>query len=194
LSHISVRLFVVWLLALLGGCAAHQPPANIAVRPENLSTAAFAINGRISIDHQDKRHSAGLRWTHRGDTDEILLFAPLGQTVARVYRDAYQATLDQGGEHFQAKNAETLMDTVLGWHMPLSGLHLWVLALPDRNDPVEIERDATGRISVLRESGWEVRYLRYADSTAESLPSRLKLKNDDLHLQLLIDEWDWNPQ
>lgn len=179
---------------LLGGCAAQRPPAYMAAKPESLSAAAFAINGRISIDHQGKRNSAGLRWTHKGDTDLILLFAPLGQTVARVYRDAHLATLDQGGEHFQANNAETLMDTLLGWHLPLSGLHLWVLALPDSKEPVEIERDETGRISVLRQSGWEVRYLRYADAIAESLPSRLQLNNDDLHLQLLIDEWDWNPQ
>lgn len=178
---------------LLGGCAAPQQSAHLAVKPENVSTAEFAINGRISINHQGKRHSAGLRWTHKRDSDEMLLFAPLGQTVARVYRDAYQATLDRGGDHFSANNAESLMDTVLGWHMPLNGLHIWVLAMQDSEEVVDLERDESGRISVLRQSGWEVSYLRYADSTANSLPSRLKLDKDDMHLQLLIDEWDWNP-
>jgi len=165
-----------------------------SVRPEDLSTADFAINGRISIDQQGKRQSAGLRWTHKRDRDDIQLRTPLGQTVARVYRDASHATLDRGADHYRADSAESLMDQVLGWHMPLSGLHLWVLAMPDSEPGAEIQRDDVGRISLLRQSGWQVQYLRYADASAESLPSRMKLDSGELHLQLLIDEWDWNPQ
>jgi outer membrane lipoprotein LolB len=157
-------------------------------------TAAFAINGRVSIDQQGKRQSAGLRWTHRGDSDELELRTPLGQTVARIYRDAARATLDKGSEHYSADSAESLMDQVLGWHMPLGGLHRWVLAMPDDEPGADIRRDDAGRISLLSQAGWQVQYLRYADAAPDSLPSRLKLDSGDLHLQILIDEWEWNPQ
>jgi len=163
-------------------------------RPAQFASASFALNGRISIEHQGKHHSAGLRWTHQALSDEILLFAPLGQTAARVYRDAQKATLDDGDQHYQANDAETLMEQVLGWHLPLSGLHRWVLGMPDSDGAARIERDETGRISVLYQSGWEVRYLRYADTNPDSLPSRLKMIHADLHLQLQIDEWEWYPQ
>jgi len=163
-------------------------------QPEQLSSASFALNGRISIDHQGKRHSAGLRWTHRSQSDQIVLFAPLGKTAARVYRDAGNATLDDSDGHYQADDAETLMEQVLGWHLPLGGLHQWVLGLPDSKGDEQIERDDMGRISVLHQSGWEVRYLSYADTSPDSLPSRLQMNHDDLHVQLLIDEWEWNPQ
>jgi outer membrane biogenesis lipoprotein LolB len=43
---------------------------------------------------------------------------------------------------------------------------------------------------VVHQDGWEVHFLRYADS----LPARLQLIHEDLQVQLLIDEWDWNPQ
>jgi outer membrane lipoprotein LolB len=45
---------------------------------------------------------------------------------------------------------------------------------------------------VLRQDGWEVRYLRYADNKADSLPKRMQLSREDLQLTLLIDEWEWN--
>ncbi|MFZ2540325.1 MAG: lipoprotein insertase outer membrane protein LolB [Gallionella sp.] len=162
------------------------------VRPVLSGSATFALYGRISVDHQGKSHSAGLRWMHSANFDEILMFAPLGHTAARIYRDAQQATLDDGSKLHQADDAETLMEQVLGWHLPLSGLHQWVLGLPDGEGSTQIQRDDLGRISVLHQSGWEVRYLRYADTSPDSLPSRLQLNLEDLKILLLIDEWEWN--
>jgi len=182
------------MAVLLGGCNLLPSKPESAVRPAQIETAQFAMNGRIAIAHQEKRYTAGLRWTHRPPSDEILILAPLGQTVARVYRDDHKATLDDSGGHHQADDAETLMEQVLGWHLPLSGLHQWVLGLPDGGGSAQIERDGMGRISLLRQADWEVSYLRYDGDSPDSLPSRLQLNHEDLQLQLLIDEWDWNPQ
>ncbi len=188
------RLMPIFLALLLNGCALPPSKPVPVARPVQSGTASFALNGRISIEHRGKHHSAGLRWKHRAQSDEILLLAPLGQTVARVYRDDQKATLDDGSGHHQADDAETLMEKILGWHLPLNGLHLWVLGLPDSDGAARIERDDMGRISVLDQSGWEVRYLRYADTSPDSMPSRLQLSHEDLRMQLLIDEWEWNPQ
>jgi len=179
-------------LALLGGCASLSPvPAPVA-RSAQYESAPFALNGRISIKHPETRQSAGLRWTHQARSDEILLLNPLGQTAARVYRDDKNATLDDGSKHYQDVDAESLMEQVLGWHLPLNGLHHWVLGLPGSGTPAQIERAENGQISVLRQDGWEVRFLRYADSKQDSLPARLQLSHEDLQVLLLIDEWDWN--
>ena len=130
------------LAALLGGCAglSSNPPAAI---PAQLASATFAMNGRISANHQGKRHSAGLRWMHQMSSDEILLLAPLGYTVARVYRDDQQATLEDSDKSYQAEDAETLMEQVLGWHLPLNGLHQWVLGLPDLKAATSVTRVVT---------------------------------------------------
>ncbi len=183
-----MRVVVLLWLMLLGGCAL-APPAP-AVRPAQPEAASFALNGRIAVRHNGSRHSAGLRWTHDTQSDEVLLLAPLGQTAARVYRDASGATLEDGERHYQAADAESLMQQVLGWHLPLDGLHRWVLALPAADSQAQIERDAAGRIAVLRQDGWEVSYRRYAGDGADSLPARLQLSRDNLEVQLLIDEWD----
>jgi len=186
-------LVLLALTLLLAGCASLSPAPAPVARPVHPESAPFAMNGRISIEYDDKRNGGGLHWTHRQQSDEILLLTPLGQTAARVYRDDGNATLDQGGKHYQNVDTESLMQQVLGWHLPLNGMHHWVLGMVDPDSPAQIEHDADGRISVLHQDGWELRYLRYADSKPDSLPARLQLNHEDLHILLLIDEWDWNP-
>ncbi|MBI5437620.1 MAG: outer membrane lipoprotein LolB [Nitrosomonadales bacterium] len=181
----------ILLVSVLSGCAL-LPPAPVAP-PAQLETAAFALNGRISINHRGERHSAGLRWTHQAQSDEILLLAPLGRTAARVYRDARQATLDEGDKHYQASDVETLMEQVLHWHLPLRGLHHWALGMAEASSPAKIERAANGQISMLQQDGWKVLYLRYDGTMPNSLPKRMQLSHEDLQVQLLIDEWEWNP-
>lgn len=151
------------------------------------------MNGRLSVRHNGSRDSAGLRWTHQAQTDEILLLTPLGQTAARIYRDAQEATLDEGDKHYRDADVESLMMQVLGWRLQLDGLHHWVLGLAAA-DAALVERDELGRMTVLHQDGWEIRYLKYADDKADSLPARMQLSRENLQLTLLIDEWEWNPK
>lgn len=193
LLNVMRLLTLVWLLFLSGCASLYSHPVPAAL-PVQLESASFALNGRISINYQGERNSAGLHWKHQIYSDEVLLLAPLGQIVARITSDAQHATLDQGEQHFQANDVEILMAQVLGWHLPLGGLHYWVLGLPANDSPAQIERDEYGRISVLRQADWEVRYLSYADANLDSLPSRMQLSHADLQVKLFIDEWDWSLQ
>jgi outer membrane lipoprotein LolB len=181
-------------LVLLGGCTIFAPHPVPFERPELPASAPFTMNGRISVNNHGERHSAGLHWTHSRQSDEILLLTPLGQTAARVFRDHSHATLDDGDKHYQDTDAESLMDQVLGWHLPLNDLHLWLLGMPDSDEAALIERDDIGRISVLHQSGWIVHYLHYADNSPDSLPTRLRMDHENMQVQLLIDEWAWNPE
>jgi outer membrane lipoprotein LolB len=183
-----MRLAALVLLMLLGGCA--SLPKEPVARPAQIEAAAFALNGRIAIRHNGTRHSAGLHWAHRMQSDELLLLGPLGQTAARVYRDAQGALLEDGDKQYRAADVESLMQQVLGWQLPLAGLHQWLLGRAADGDAY-IERDGAGRISLLRQDGWEVRYLRYEGDLADSLPSRLQLTRGELQVQLLVDEWEW---
>ena len=189
-----MRLSVlVWLglVVWLSGCSLlPAKPAPVA-RPAQSELAPFALNGRISVKYDGKHHSAGLRWVHQTQSDEILLLAPLGQTAARVYSDARHATLDDGSKHCQADNAESLMQMVLGWYLPVSDLHHWVLGRAATESTAKIERGDNRQITVLHQNGWTVRYLRYVDAKPDSLPARVQLSREDLQVQLLIDEWDW---
>lgn len=186
-------LRAIWLLMFLGlgGCALQ--PIAITPQPAHTESANFAMNGRISVKHDGARDSAGLRWIHRAQTDEMLLLTPLGQTAVRIYRDDKQATLDDGDRHYQDADVESLMRQVLGWSLQLDELHRWVLGKA-ADSAALVERDELGRLALLRQDGWEVRYLAYADDKADSLPKRLQLSREKLQVMLLIDEWDWSTE
>jgi outer membrane lipoprotein LolB len=185
-----------WLSAIFAALIFSACSTAPVVEPSAATTVQvsgeFVLNGRVAIRHNGDRQSAGLHWTHRRASDEILLLGPLGQTAARVYRDGYGATLEDGSRRYQAEDAATLMEKVLGWQLPLDGLPDWVLARPQPGSAAEIEKDAAGRLARLRQSGWEIRYPRYAGETHESLPARLELQRADLQVQLLIDEWKFS--
>src|SRR5574340_1257961 len=185
-----MRWLGVLLAGMLSGCALLPSAPAPAMRPAQPESAPFSLNGRIAVKYNGARHSAGLRWVHTAQSDEILLLTPLGQTAARVYRDAHNATLDDGEKRYQAENAEALMQEVLGWYLPLSGLHHWVLGLAEKGSPAQIERNGSGQVAVLRQDSWEVQYQRYPDDRPDSLPARLQLGREGLQVQLLIDEWE----
>lgn len=185
---------IIFSAILLGGCALLQPAPQPVARPAQSELAPFAMNGRIAVKYNGSRDSAGLRWIHTEQSDEILLLAPLGQTAARIYSDARHTTLDDGDKHYENENAESLMHQVLGWYLPLSRLHHWLLGLAETGSAAQIERNDNGQIAALRQDGWEVRYLGYSGTKPDSLPKRMQLRHEDLQVQLLIDEWEWNPQ
>ena len=125
-----MRLFLASLIVLLSGCALFRPASTPVAPPSQPESAPFALNGRISIHHQGERHSAGLRWNHQLQSDEILLLTPLGQTTARVYSDNRIATLERDGKRYQADDVESLMQRELGWHLPLGSLRTLPCPLP----------------------------------------------------------------
>jgi outer membrane lipoprotein LolB len=174
------------LLLLLAGCTT----APVTVQRPAQVDPPFAFNGRFAVKQGEMHESAGLRWVHRAAEDEILLLAPLGQTVARIHRDAGEVTLDASGKHYTAQDMEALMQQVLGWQLPLSGLRHWVTALPSPDGESGIERDANGQIIILHQQGWDIHYSHYAATTADALPLRLSLKREDMEVLLLIDEWE----
>jgi outer membrane lipoprotein LolB len=173
----------------LGACATKQGSPALQ-RPAQPELAAYAFSGRVAIKHNGERSSAGVRWTHRGVEDEILLLAPLGQTVARIFSDAQGVLLEASGKKYFEQDAETLTERVLGWHLPLSGMRYWLLALPAAGSEAVIERAENGQLKVLRQDGWVINYTRYAAETPDSLPLRLTLQRDGMDMQLLIDEWE----
>lgn len=181
-----MRRFFPLLVILLAGCAA----APVAVLRPAQQDAPFAFNGRVAVKQGDAHDSAGMRWVHSAAEDEILLLAPLGQTVARIHRDLNGVTLDTSGKHYTAQDMETLMQQALGWQLPLSGLRYWVTALPAPNIESSLERDANGHVETLRQQGWEISYSRYAALASDALPLRLKLHRDGTEVLLLIDEWE----
>ena len=174
---------------LLSSCVNHMMLKTMQ-RP-NQYDAPFSFNGRVAIKRGTDNSSAQLHWVHspEEDEDEVLILQSLGQTIARIHRDVQGATLEAQGRYYVSQDVESLTQQVLGWTMPLSWLTHWVAGVPVKDNPADIQRDAKKQITVMRQAGWEIRYKRYAGVTADSLPTHIILKKDNLEITILIDEW-----
>lgn len=183
------------LVAALSGCAAVPPaPETPAAAISGKELVRFQISGRVSVKYDGQGFSGSLRWRHEQADDDLLLLSPLGQGVARVARDASGVALtDSDGHIYQAPDAESLTEEVLGWRLPLRGLRYWVAGVPAPGD-ARLERDPSGRLARLAQDGWQVDYLGYQAVAGQELPRRMELQHGDVEIRLLLDEWDLSNQ
>ena len=179
-------LRLVMLSLLLAGCV--STPQSVIRLPE-AAQKGFTLNGRIAVKYDGQHESGGLHWEHEGQVDDVTLLAPLGITVAHVQRNSQGAMLEASGRQYFAPDSTELMRRTLGWHLPLDGMHYWVMALPEPGVPATVERDAQGRASLMRQSCWEIRYTAYFSPEADSLPKRMDMRCGKLQIRLVIDEW-----
>ena len=175
--HTLTRVLAM-VVALLAGCA--ELPLSPAGDFE------FELKGRFAASYRDEAASGVLAWRHRASTDEMLLSSPFGQGLARVLREGEAVTLIAGdNKRYEAADAETLTEQVLGFRMPLRGLADWVRARPSSDAPSEAQYAQDGRLLVLVQQGWRIEYGGYEDGR----PTRLKLNYPGLELRLAIGEW-----
>lgn len=186
----KMRGYAAVMVLLLAGCASAPPKA--VERPFQAGRAAFTLDGRIAVKYDGSHPAGGFHWLHDADSDDILMLAPLGVTVAHIRRDASGATLEASGKHYSAQDSGELMQQVLGWRLPLEGLPYWVMGMPVPGTMASVERAANGQISLLQQDGWNIRYTAYATPAADSLPLRMTLQREGLEIRLLIDEWKTN--
>jgi outer membrane lipoprotein LolB len=178
------RAVVLALAATLAACAT---PPRVDVVPAGIAPAdaPFELSGRLSARHGETGVAASFRWVHAPETDELLLATPFGQTLARLSGGADGVVLElQDGGVARSGDWESLTREALGVPVPVRGLAWWVRGAPHPASAHAVERDATGRASVLRQDGWEIVY-GYRDDGAQ--PSRLVLAYPGIEVRLAVD-------
>jgi outer membrane lipoprotein LolB len=179
------RALAVGLVAVLAGCAT-PPRIGVAFVDAAAADARFELAGRLSAKHGDNAVAASFRWTHAPDADLLVLSTPLGQGLARLSGSVDGVVLELAdGAVARAGDWEALTREALGVPVPVRGLASWVRGRPHPASPSTLERDASGRVLLLRQDGWEILY-GYRDDGPQ--PSRLVLAYPDIEIRLAIDE------
>lgn len=191
------RLFpalFVSLLIVLSGCAT-APEIVRQARPDGVRVTsveqveAFQLSGRIGVKYDEQGFSGNLRWLHAAQRDEILILSPLGQGVAQIEQNAAGVVLTTSDQQrYQAQDAETLTENVLGWRLPLTGMRDWVLgrAAPGK---AEIQLDQFKRPVRLIQDGWQIDYQAFREADGLMLPQKLTMRRQDLEMKLIVDNW-----
>lgn len=201
-----MRLFTAARFALmLAAVSTLLACTSPAIRPEATSGSAalkdlhlkqlarlndFSLQGRIGIQTNPKGFSGSLIWQHGSNHDEIALYSPLGSQVASIIRSPAQITLsDSSGKSFQAADAESLTQEVLGWRLPLKGLSDWALGRPSASPVEHSTWNAQGQLTQLKQDGWTIEFDNYQQQGNYTLPGKIYLKSTQLNLKLLVEKW-----
>ena len=180
----------VLLCLVLAGCAGLPGP------PEQPET--FVLSGKVGVREADGSFSANLLWHQIGDGFEIDLWGPLGQGRVKLVKKDGEITLESDRGVLAQGEAETVMQTHLGWSLPLAVLPAWVQGGPLVDLPVTgLEEDAEGRVTGFQQLGWSVvleRYLGVPYGVGEGagqrqLPRRITATRDDARVRLVVSEW-----
>lgn len=184
------RFLALCLPLVLAACAPLAPKPEALSSPTGAQAVEqFQLAGRVGVKHEDKGFSGGVRWQHAPDNDALWFITPLGQTVARLNRDATGVTLvDSEQRVYRAPDAETLTQGALGWKLPLGGLQYWITGRASPGSAPKARFDEQGRLAELFQDGWHIQFLRYT-ADRESLPTRLDLQYGNLEIKLVVDNW-----
>ena len=153
---------------------------------------SWDVHARAALKLESGVYNIGIRWQRQAETSTILLEAPFGQGVFRIESDAigkYRLRLPDG-RVFEDSSAEALLEKMIGWSLPISGLDYWIRGLP-RPDSVYSHRlDEGGRARSIDQDQWSIGYLDYfARQENLQLPRRVKLVSDKVTLKLIIERW-----
>ena len=139
---------------------------------------------------QKQGFSGGIDWQHALISDNIEVYSPLGGKVASIVKSPTGVTLTtQEGHSVKAQDAESLTEMTLGWRLPLAGLSDWALGKPTKSKVDASTWDEQGRLTTLKQDGWDISYENYAENNGYLLPSKIVLKSENVNLKLLVEKW-----
>lgn len=184
-------------IALLNACTQVPRPDYIhtpqrqALQGRLQALQHWQLQAGIAAHSDDDGFNARLHWKQRGEAYELRFTAPLGQGVAMLSGNASAVTLrTMDNKTYTAANPDKLLAQTNGMRLPLSHLFYWVRGLAAPLPlPQEQEADAKGRLTRLKQDGWDIEYVRYAESGGLPLPDKFLLQNKDFFVKIVISRW-----
>ncbi len=149
------------------------------------------IHARAALKLEGEAYNIGIRWQRDPKSSKILLEAPFGQGVFRIDSGSdgvYRLHLPDG-QVFKNITAEALLEDVIGWSLPISGLEYWIRGMPRPGSDYSQRLREDGRISYLEQDQWTIDYLDHFTQQTPQLPRKIRLVNDTLTLKMIIEHW-----
>jgi outer membrane lipoprotein LolB len=193
-------LFLACTAVAIAGCSQfgglaepQQAQESWAVRQQALlDFDTWDLHARAAIRLKGEAHNIGIRWQRQAEYSMILLEAPFGQGVFRIESAAdgtYRLRLPDGRVS-ENRTAEALLEDMIGWSLPISGLEYWIRGIPRPDSPYSYHLDQAGRARSINQDQWTIGYRDYFVGQEEpQLPRRIKLVNETVTLKLIIEHW-----
>ncbi len=150
------------------------------------------LNGRIAIINGQESWHMSMKWQRHDDKYILDLSGPFGAGHAQLTGTKDGVVLvDADQNYFFADNPDRLLQEVTGLRMPVQSLLYWMRGLPDWNVKNEKQKlDNYGRLALLEQAGWRIRFKRYINVDKHELPQKIFIDGFDLKVKIFVDDWD----
>ncbi len=186
------------LLLVTGGCATQRSvelPAmpDWATRSAVLhDTTRWEFHGRIGVSSGDEGFNGNLWWWQRDDDFRASIGGPLGVGTVRIAGFGSKFTItDKDGTEVEIRDAETELQAMYGWTIPVDSLRYWALGVPHPQQPAAMEFGDDGLLATLEQQGWRVAIDQYRQAAGQPMPRRLTALSEQGKVVLVIDAWDF---
>ena len=153
---------------------------------------SWDIHARAAIKLKGEAYNIGIRWQREAENSTVLLEAPFGQGVFRIESAAggtYRLRLPDGRVSVN-RTAEVLLEEMIGWSLPISGLEYWIRGIPRPDSVYTHHLDQEGRARSINQDQWTINYFDYFVGQQDpQLPRRIKLVSETLTLKLIVERW-----
>lgn len=187
------------LAVALGGCASNslvsepEPDAGSAFEQRQSVLGQLEVwyaSGRLAVSARKKSLNATVRWNQNAEKYTIHLSGPLGFGGAKLVGVPGHVTLDADGKEHSATTPEALLAKVVGWKIPVVGLKFWLMGLIAPGLQIhDVRFDDSGRLEYLRQSGWEIRFLRYMATDSLDMPAKIFMDSPGLKVRIIVHAW-----
>lgn len=198
-----------WLVAAvlaLSACATQAPRAvlpPVASAPEVhqqqreaalARQQAWSMQGRVALSNGKDGGSGRIEWQQDGARYDVSLSAPVTRQSWRISGDPAQARLEGiDGGPLQGEDPAALLRETTRWDIPVTALASWVRGVradEARHGPARAVFGVDGRLAILEQDGWTVRYTAWEAAGGTELPHRLEATHGDAKVRLVVDAWD----
>lgn len=187
-----MRIVLIGLLIFLVGCSSsvkrqEGSTPNITSEASAISADRWYAKGRLAVTHGKKGGNASFIWQQFQDRYQIRMHGPFGAgSILITGMSSGVFAQEANGKKHRASSPEQLMQRLVGWHLPLSGLRYWIRGIPIPNVPVTTKHlNDRDLLNSFVQKGWTIRYNEYQDL----LPKKIELHHPKLKIKLIITAW-----
>lgn len=151
---------------------------------------SWCLTGRSAAKYYDSGWQAGIHWCFKDNKASLELSGPvnIGSVFIRYYRG--ELWIRESKDHLSISHSpERLLEYRLGFSVPLQALRYWFMGLAQPGVESSQQLDEQGRLVVLQQDDWKLRYSNHKAVDGYQLPWKIKLTNQLISLKIVVDEW-----
>ncbi len=182
------------MLFFIAGCSTHFSPASLTNTKYQQTLEQlehWKIKGRISIKTKKNSFMAHINWQQNKEQFNIRIYGSLGQTYAKIYSDgSHLVVLEIKKKRYTGNNAQSLMQRVLGWKLPVKQFSKWMKGQKTTDlSPNNYSVNDNQSLATLSYEQWQIQYQRYKTYNKILLPQKIYITHPDIQIKLSIHQW-----